>query len=420
MNKIFLALTSLAIASQGLHAQFRTLTSASDIGRLNSSVFSQNRFAGQLSAAYVGNMVTNFQNPASYADASLTSIEIGAHSISGSYHIGDSTKSSGGLGINHFAMQFPLTTGKSGMSFGFVKNSNTDYSIKKVSTDNTFGSFSNQLSGLGNTYQAFIGTGFRFKNLKLGANLGLNFGQTEHNNDFVFPDSSFLPKIATKNSVSEFGVQYTLGAQYELEASKTRQIVFGAYYTSALSHSATNELKKQNVFDRSGTLEYITLKDSTFDSDLPKYSKLGLGISMIQNRTTLIGAEFNLENFSAFKSKLDSQSLQNAWHLHLGGEYKPFMNRDVNSRKYFNRLTYRLGAVLGKSEQNFSGTLNDIRVMGGVTLPVLSRNIGFISLGTEYGIRGFGGDKTQLSENYFNIHLILTFADKWFMRQKFD
>ena len=167
-------------------------------------------------------------------------------------------------------------------------------------------------------------------------------------------------------------------------------------------------------------MEYITLKDSTSENDLPKYSKFGLGMSMIQNKTTMLGAEFTMENFSDFKSILTKQNLQNAWHLHLGSEYKPFMNREVNSRKYFNRLTYRIGAVLGKSEQNFIGTLNDIRVMGGVTLPVLSRNIGFISLGTEYGIRGFGGDKTQLSENYFNIHLILTFADKWFIRQKFD
>ena len=420
MNKICIALTSLLIASPGLFAQFRTLTSASDIGRLSSSVFSQNRFAGQLSAAYVGNLVTNFQNPASYADASLTSIEIGANSISGAYQLGDTTRSSGGLGINHFAMQFPLTAGKSGMSFGFMKNSNTNYSLKKVSTDANFGSFSNQLNGQGNTYQAYIGTGFRFKGLKLGANLGINFGQIEHNDDLVFPDSTYLPRIATNNIVSEFGIQYTLGAQYELEVSKSRQIVLGAYYTSALSHSATNELKKQNIFDRSGILEYITLKDSTSENDLPKYSKFGLGMSMIQNKTTMLGAEFTMENFSDFKSILTKQNLQNAWHLHLGSEYKPFMNREVNSRKYFNRLTYRIGAVLGKSEQNFIGTLNDIRVMGGVTLPVLSRNIGFISLGTEYGIRGFGGDKTQLSENYFNIHLILTFADKWFIRQKFD
>lgn len=420
MNKIYIALTSLIIASQGLHAQFRSLTSASDLGRLNSSVFSQNRFSGQLSAAYVGNLVTNFQNPASYADASLTNIEVGAYSISGGYHIGDSTLRSGGLGINHFAMSFPLTTGKSGLCLGFMRSANTNYGLQNIGQDPVFGQFSNQRIGSGNTYQVFAGAGFRIKNFKVGANLGISFGQVEHRNDFVFPDSTLLPRIASKNTISEFGIQYTLGAQYELEASKNRQFILGGYYSSSFSKSGTNELKKQNIFDRSGVSEFVTLKDSSSNIDLPQYSKIGLGVSMIQNKTTLFGAEFNLENFSNFRSIIDGQNLQNAWHFHLGAEHKPFMNRDVDARKYFNRLTYRVGAVVGKSEQNFAGTLNDIRFMGGVTLPVFGRNIGFISLGAEYGIRGFGGDANQLSENYLNIHLILTFADKWFMRQKFD
>jgi hypothetical protein len=420
MNKIFTVLVCLVISAKGMNAQFRTLTSASDLGRLNSGVFSQNRFAGQLSAAYVGNLTTNSQNPASYADASLTSIEIGANSISGGYQIGDSSMKSSGVGINHFAMQFPLTSGKSGLCLGFVRNSNTNYGLRQTGNDAIFGNFYNQLNGSGNSYQAFAGAGFRFKNLKLGANLGIGFGQVEHSNDKVFPDSTQLPRIATRNAVSEFGVQLTLGAQYELEVSKNRQIIFGGYYSTAISRSGTNELKKQNVFDRSGILEYITLKDSSSSIDLPKYSILGLGMSMIQNKTTLIGAEFTMENFSDFRSILTGQNLQNAWHLHLGAEFKPFMNRDVDSRKYFNRLTYRVGAVIGKSEQNFAGTLNDIKVMGGVTLPVLGRNIGFISFGAEYGIRGFGGGLNQLSENYLSIHMILTFADKWFMRQKFD
>ena len=420
MNKILITLVSIVLTTQGLYSQFRTLTSASDLGRPNTSVFSQNRFAGQLSAAYVGNLTINFQNPASYADATLTSIEIGANSISGGYHIGDSTLKSSGVGINHLAIQVPLTAGRSGLSFGFMRNSNTDYSLKRVKQDSSFGKITNQLIGTGNTYQAFIGTGFRFKNLKVGANIGILFGKVDHNDDILFPDSSFLPKVSTTNSVSEFGLQYTLGAQYEFEPTKTRNILIGGYYSSALTHSATSELKKQNVFDRSGTLEYISLKDTTTTYDLPKYSKFGLGISMIQNKTTLIGTEFTIENFSEFKSILSGQSLQNAWHLHLGIEYKPFMSREIDSRKYFNRLTYRIGAMVGKSEQNFAGTLNDIRFMGGATLPILGRNIGYITLGAEYGIRGFGGDAKQISENYLSLHLILTFADKWFLRQKFD
>jgi len=420
MNKIIVSILCLTICSQFAWAQFRTLTSASDLGRLNSKVLSQNRFAGQLSAAYTGNLVVNFLNPASYADATLTNIEIGASSIAGSYQIGDTTMSSAGLELSHFVMQLPLTTGKSGLCFGFARNSNTNYGVRTFGKHDYLGNFYNQQSGNGNSYQAFAGTGFRFKNLKVGANIGFTFGQVDYRSDVVFSDSIYIPIIATRNVVSEFGIQYTLGAQYEMEISKNRQIVLGAYYKSTLSRTGTNDLKKQNVFIRSDVPEYTTLKDSSFEFDLPKYSIFGVGVSMIQNKTTLLGAEFNWENFSSFKSLLTGQNLQNAWHVNLGAEYKPFMNRDVNTRKYFNRLTYRAGAMLGKSEQNFQGTLNDIKLMTGVTLPILGRNIGYISFGAEYGIRGFGGGDTQISENYFSIQMILTFADKWFLRQKFD
>lgn len=420
MNKKIVFAICLLLEVVHVKAQYRTLTSASDLGRLNSNIISLNKFSGELSAAYVGSMAINFQNPASYADASLTTIEVGANSISGAYQIGDTSLRSGGLSINHFAMQFPLNAGKSGLTLGFMRNSNTDYSIRRTSTDMTFGSFANQLSGLGNTYLAFIGAGFRFKNLKLGTNIGFNFGQTTYNDDLIFPDSSNLPRIATRNSISEFGVQITLGAQYELELSKTKQLVLGTYYSTAISHSGTSELKKQNVFNRSGFLEYVSLKDSSSVIDLPSYSKFGIGASLIQNKSTLIGAEFTFEKCSDFKSLLTGQNLLNAWHTHIGWEFKPFMNRNIDARKYFNRLTYRAGAFVGKSEQNFTGTINDFRLLAGVTLPVLSRNIGFISLGAEYGIRGFGGDKNQISENMLSFHMILTFADKWFMRQKFD
>ncbi len=420
MNKFLVLFFTLVLIHQSSYSQYRSLTSASDIGRLNSSIFSQNRFAGQLSAAYVGNFTTNFQNPASYADATLTAVEVGANSISGTYHLEDSTNSSGGLSINHFSMLFPLTPGKSGLSMGFLRNANTDYSIRKNGVDNTFGSFSNQLKGFGNTYQAYIGTGFRIKNLKLGANLGFIFGQTEHTNDIIFPDSTHIPRLVNRNIISEFGIQYTLGAQYEWQIAKEKQAVLGMYYTSSLSKNGTNELRRQNAFDRSGITEFVILKDSSFNTELPKYSKLGIGASLINNKTTLIGAEFTLESFSGFRSKLTNQNLQDAWHIHLGAEFKPFMSRDLDARKYFNRLTYRAGAVIGKSEQNFEGTVNDIKFMGGATLPVFGRNIGYITLGAEYGIRGFGGQKNQLSENYLSIHMIITFADKWFTRQRFD
>lgn len=403
-----------------IQAQYKTISSASEAGWTNSPVFSQNKLAGQLSAGYSGSLVTNFQNPASYADANLTSVDIGVHALSGSYQYNDSTLSSSGVGLTHFAIQMPLTNGKSGLSLGFFRNSSTNYGIRYSGYDSSFGSLYNYKSGKGNIYQAYIGTGFRFSKFKIGGNLGLTFGQVEHTNDIVFSDSSTLPTIANRNAISEIGLQYTLGAQYEIETGKDKHLILGGYYTSTLTKSGQIENKKQSIFKQNGNYEYNTLSDTTYDIDLPKYNKLGLGMSYLRNKTLLLGTEINIEDYSNYKSMLSTSKLENAWHLHLGMEYKPYMNRNISTRKYLNRLTYRFGTILGKNQYNLGGSLNDLEFSGGATLPILGRNVGYITVGGSYRIRGFGGNTSQVTDNIMTLNIILTFADKWFLRQKFD
>ena len=64
-------------------------------------------------------------------------------------------------------------------------------------------------------------------------------------------------------------------------------------------------------------------------------------------------------------------------------------------------------------------TINDLKLMAGATLPILGRNVGYISMGVEYGTKGIGSDN-KLSEDLLSFNFILTFADRWFVRQKFD
>jgi hypothetical protein len=423
MNRKIILLAGLSFLFNLAHAQFRTLSSANGEGRTLTPVFSQNRFAGQLSAAYVGNLVMNSQNPASYADASLTAIEAGTIGLSGSYTLNDSTKSSAGMGLSHFSILLPMTTGKSGMGIGFYHHANTNYGIKSLVNDTIFNIKDyNFKSGTGNLYNVFVGVGFRFKSWKFGANLTTQFGNNSYLNDTEFPDSTAIPTLRDRQSVSQMGMLYTLGTQYEWTINKTKQAIFGAYYNGTLFQSGSADIAKQHIFNRGfAPKEYISLTDTTQSVDIPSYSKFGIGASLITNRSFLLGTEFTYEDFSDFKTRIDNKNtnLQNAWHVHIGGEYKPFMNRTNDARKYFNRVTYRFGAVVGKSEQNYTGTINEYKIMGGATLPILGRNIGYITLGMEYGARGFG-EKTQVSENLLSFHMILTFADKWFIRQKFD
>ncbi len=403
-----------------INGQYKSILSASGEGRNLSSVFSTNRLVGGLSAAYSSSNVCNFQNPASFADASLTAFEIGAFGESGSYDLGDSNKSSGGVGLSHFSILLPMTVGKSGMSIGFYRNTTTDYGLESNSIDPLFGAMSNIRTGSGNTYNAFIGMGFRFKNLKVGGNLIPQFGHVSYIEDVKFADSLRIPSIRERASVSNFGLSYNFGLQYDVELSKSQQLLLGTYYTGNILSSASSQSLKQNIY-RIGTFteRYVTIEDTTKDIELPTSSKFGLGLSFITKKALLIGTEFNTTIYSNFKNRLDSSSLQNAWNIHLGLEYRPGLNRDNDGRKYLNRLSYRLGATAGKNEFNLGSSINDFKIMAGATFPILSRSVGYLTTGLEFQHSSNNGLK-NISEDILTLRLILTFADKWFIRSKFD
>jgi hypothetical protein len=179
MNKFILSLFLLLISVGTVSSQYRSLMSANEQGRILSSCFSSSRLAGELSAAYSSSNVINFQNPASYVDASLTSIEVGTYAENGSFNFKDSSKTSGGVGLTHISFLLPLSVGKSGLGFGFYRNSTTDYGYRNTGTTPSFGSIQRVLSGSGNSYNTFVGFGLRKKNLKIGANIIANFGNVE-------------------------------------------------------------------------------------------------------------------------------------------------------------------------------------------------------------------------------------------------
>ncbi|MFY7861882.1 MAG: hypothetical protein ACOVP5_06600 [Chitinophagales bacterium] len=419
MKNIFCFLALTVVLSFSSFAQYRSLMSANGDGRVLSPVFSQNRLTGGLSAAYSSSNVHNALNPASYADAALTALEVGTSLESGSYTFRDSIMSSGGLGINHFSVLLPLTVGKSGLGFGFHKNTSANYGITSRNSDPRFGGFDYIKSGNGNLYHGFVGTGIRFSKLKLGASVLFNFGNISRDEDISFPDSVNLPKVRNRSNTSQFGVSYNFGAQYEFPVNKTDQIILGGYYQGSLSNSGTASILNQNVYTLNSSTRTITLQDTTMDVDVVSASRYGVGVSYLIKRAMMVGTEFSGMNLNNFKNSLDTFRPSSAWSFNLGLEYRPSLNRENDGRKYFNRVTYRVGAQIGKNEQSVDGSINEFTAMAGATFPTFTRSIGYITTGFEFQQRNNMGMQ-NISESVFTFRLILTFADKWFIRSKFD
>lgn len=410
----------LSLIFVSLQAQYRSIISANGDGRVFSSAFSQNSLAGGISAAYSSSNVHNMLNPASYADAVLTAVEVGTKVETGAYTYRDSTMNSGGLGLSHFAILLPLTAGKSGLGFGFHQRTNTDYGITYNFQDPGFGAIQKQQTGDGNTYQAFVGSGFRFGNLKLGGSFLVNFGSVKHTDLTKFVDSLKLPNLRVIDEFSNMGVSYNIGAQYGINLNKTNQILLGGYYQNSIFQNMSQRNQKHNIYNLGADgIRSLSIADTSIDLATLSMQQFGLGFSWVANNALLVGTEFNFNSTGGRANRLDALTTTDAWYVRSGLEYRPSLLRKNDSRKYLNRVTYRFGGGLGRNEHSFDGSMNDIKLTAGATFPVLSRSIGYITTGLEYNYRTNMGSQ-QISESILTVKIILTFADRWFIRSKFD
>lgn len=402
-----------------IEAQINSVFSMDGKGRMGQNVFSSNRLMGDMAAAYSSHLNINPLNPASFSNVSLTLIDFGFKGENGTVTYNDSTKTSGGLGPSHLAFLFPLKMNKWGLSFGINNSSQVNYNFYNTNQDATFGTLKNNISGDGNLYKTYIGSGFKINEFSFGASIGLEFGNKKEVNDYSFMDSLFLPKIRNRISTTNTNFYYNIGAQYTKDLNKKNTIQLGVFYLSDFSNTASDQIVRESITELSGgTNKTRTLQDTIISNSAALYSQFGLGISYIYNKSTTFAFEYQMRDFSNFMTYNQDANLNKAWSLHSGIEIRPFQNPNVNLRKYFNRVVYRGGVVLGKSEFNIPGSVNELKLTGGVSLPVISRTLSYITLGAEFHQIGFDS-KTQ-SESFIKIIAQITFGDRWFVRPKFD
>ena len=104
----------------------------------------------------------------------------------------------------------------------------------------------------------------------------------------------------------------------------------------------------------------------------------------------------------------------------MGAQWTP----DLTTKKYLNRITYRLGFYTGKEYVKVNGE----------QLPIWAGTVGFgfpvrrwnnysnqftvINTSLEYGKRG--NNNMPVTENFFRLNVGLCLSDLWFNKRKFD
>lgn len=440
MIKYFRVFTILlmVIAATGAMAQSTATTSSPysrfGLGTIDQPLLPQTTAMGGIATAInrIGGFNNiNMLNPASYASINLTVIDIGLYSNQVTLNqTGSASQHNSNFRLSHVAFGIPLSS-KSAFSFGLTPYSELGYSYRKTST--SFGTSSavdtNHVdyiySGDGGLSKAYIGYGFTpIKGLSIGANVSYIFGNLHQYQSTELPllYGAFNTRIEQTNAVG--GVNYDLGAQYSIELSDIKHLVFG--YSNSLStniNTSSRYIVSQYTTDYTTSSENLPLDTVTNKAvsngkiKLPQINHFG--VSYQKDRYYLVGVDYTMGKWSDLSIAGVNQGLQNSNSLAIGGQITP--NPDALS-SYWALVDYRAGAHFDKTYIYVGNTsIKQFGVSAGLGLPLARNGSSFykINVSAEYGQRGTVANGL-VRENYFNFHLGFTLNDKWFTRYKFD
>lgn len=413
---------------------------------------------GGLGAAYRSADAFNYNNPASLANVSLTSFEIGAFGTFGNRKTNTGSAKLGSAGLQYASMSFPVIRKHWGMAAGLLPySSKNSYSRDSVSFGDQTGIIHNENNG--SLYNFFWSNGFSYKNYSIGINVGYLFGNLSNNalsyalkdgyvDGFGYGAWSSRTLVA-KGFTYNFGVQYHRVFKYGEEDKKQIKLTLG------VSGAPKQKLgKRSTVEDMLMTVdskflgaksESETFKDylndihvaypSAFDTvninnagysevQIPGY--IQAGFTLADSARWLIGFDYKYQPWSTYSGYgVTENTLQNSWRIGVGGEFLPSLGSDA---KFFSRLKYRAGFSYQQTNIQIASTpINEFGINVGFGIPIIIKlydeyntrmYVYAFNLGFEAGSRGTLNNNL-VRENYGKIKLGINLNNAWFQKRKY-
>ena len=294
----------------------------------------------------------------------------------------------------------------------------------KTNTQQTIASFTNY-SGEGGLHQAYLGLGYKvFKELSVGANASLIWGDYTHSVLQAYNTSTTVT-FNGLNSVQDAEIRtwkLDLGAQYPLKVSEKDVLILGA--TASIGHKVKSDASNTRfTFEQNEDLAIDTVHNAF---DLP-YT-YGIGATWRHKDNLTVGLDFKQEMWGSCRSpqmvsvggvpRFVSQTgaYKNRFMIAAGAEYTP----DMYGRHYWQRIQYRIGANYSSPYLKINGGNGpkEYSFTAGFGLPLMnSSRITYVNVGLEW-LRRSPGVTNQITENYFMMHLGVTFNEDWFRKFK--
>lgn len=233
-------------------------------------------------------------------------------------------------------------------------------------------------------------------------------------------------------------VKFQAGAQFNVIQNEKRVMILGLTYDLG---GKLNPREHRFVYTddsyNSIVPDGFPVDNSIAKLDLRVPHQVGAGIYYV-DRKVAWGVDYNYalwgnDNGSYVENPNPENvnvAYANTHTVKLGVEYTP---RRGDTRSYFNRISYRVGARVGNYYQTFGGKgINTMALTAGLGLPIRLWGASSINIGFEYGRMSAPGTievnsaKVGLiTQNYYKLSIGFSLfshdtSDYWFVRQKFD
>ncbi len=348
--------------------------------------------------------------------------------------------------IHNIGFALPLAKNL-GLNFNITPYSSVGYKIKTTDQqqDNwaDIGRVQYVYAGEGDISEVKLAIGWApVRNLSIGVAAKYFWGSIDRQYTTQFPDvvtgsGEYAATVGTDTyTVNNF--KFQAGLQWNIIYSDKQMLTLGATYDlgGRLNPNKQSYLYTNNAYHGVAD-EGFPIRRQLDELDLRMPHKFGVGI-FYASRTLSCGVDYNYDMWgddnTGYGENANDKNVvvayKNTQNVKLGFEYTP---RRTDTRSYFNRVSYRVGARIGNYYQTFGGEpINTLAITAGLGLPLRLWGTSSVNVAFEYGRMSspktivVNAQKVGLTtQNYFKLSVGFSLfsidtSDYWFVRQKFD
>lgn len=371
---------------------------------------------GGVSTAMRDNININYMNPASYTalDSSRWHVQLGlnaemarisTHRESAHYRVAQN---------GYFNLGFRIRRNLYA-SLGFTELSDIGYNL--TYTNGVPGSISEKYNqamiGEGGLNQFHVGLGWKYKNLSIGANLGVIFGKLERRQTLSIPiEDAYMIKSSDNNRIHD--ILMTFGAQYEFNIGGNQQLILGGTFNPGSKFFAK---RTYLAYKESSSNSSIIENDDIQQGFIKFPYKVSAGATWIKGTKWIASADYTYQKMSDYMEFGENKGLKNYHRASAGVSFTP----EKHSRKWYLHNSYEFGLYMVRSHIHLnSHYINTYALTAGTIVPFLfsnNRQELDMKISVDYGFRGTEANGL-IRERFVKLRVSLAFKELWFMKRK--